>query len=97
LFKTIAESRTFLLPASTYPLADLISRFQTSSPKSVFHPPPSARVQETDKPFYPQLLFGLKITFIFVALLFTDAVNQMLKIHREREMCVSFSSFLPLI
>ncbi|CEQ41775.1 SPOSA6832_03541 [Sporobolomyces salmonicolor] len=29
--------------------------------------------------------YGLKITFIFVALLFVDAVNQMLKIHREKE------------
>lgn len=29
--------------------------------------------------------YGLKITFIFVALLFVDAVNQMLKIQREKE------------
>ncbi|BGP51427.1 Endoplasmic reticulum transmembrane protein 3 [Rhodotorula kratochvilovae] len=30
-------------------------------------------------------MYGLKITFIFIAVLFADAVNQMLKIHRERE------------
>ncbi|TNY24128.1 B-cell receptor-associated protein 31-like-domain-containing protein [Rhodotorula diobovata] len=32
-----------------------------------------------------RLQYGLKITFIFIAVLFADAVNQMLKIHRERE------------
>ncbi|KPV72033.1 uncharacterized protein RHOBADRAFT_9373, partial [Rhodotorula graminis WP1] len=32
-----------------------------------------------------RLQYGLKITFIFIAILFADAVNQMLKIHRERE------------
>ncbi|POY73026.1 hypothetical protein BMF94_3864 [Rhodotorula taiwanensis] len=32
-----------------------------------------------------QIQYGLKITFIFIALLFVDAVNQMLKIHREKE------------
>lgn len=33
--------------------------------------------------------YGLKITFIFIALLFVDAVNQMLKIHREKEITQS--------
>uniref|UniRef100_A0A0K3CNY5 Endoplasmic reticulum transmembrane protein n=1 Tax=Rhodotorula toruloides TaxID=5286 RepID=A0A0K3CNY5_RHOTO len=32
-----------------------------------------------------QIQYGLKITFIFIALMFVDAVNQMVKIHRERE------------
>ncbi|CDR48330.1 RHTO0S17e01332g2_1 [Rhodotorula toruloides] len=32
-----------------------------------------------------KIQYGLKITFIFIALMFVDAVNQMVKIHRERE------------
>ncbi|GAA5861950.1 hypothetical protein JCM8547_001536 [Rhodosporidiobolus lusitaniae] len=42
-----------------------------------------------------KLLFGLKITFVFVALLFADAVNQMLKIHREREITMAAGGATP--
>ncbi|GAA5931632.1 hypothetical protein JCM10213_003162 [Rhodosporidiobolus nylandii] len=39
--------------------------------------------------------YGLKITFIFVGLLFVDAVNQMLKIHRERELATESGAAIP--
>ncbi|GAA6014481.1 hypothetical protein JCM10207_001623 [Rhodosporidiobolus poonsookiae] len=42
-----------------------------------------------------KIQFGLKITFIFVALLFVDAVNQMLKIHREREVAMQAGAATP--
>ncbi|GAA6037756.1 hypothetical protein JCM8097_002326 [Rhodosporidiobolus ruineniae] len=42
-----------------------------------------------------KLQFGLKITFIFVAVLFVDAVNQMLKIHREREVAMQQGAATP--
>ncbi|GAA6001731.1 uncharacterized protein JCM10292_005013 [Rhodotorula paludigena] len=38
-----------------------------------------------ESPILAKVQYGLKITFIFVAVLFADAVNQMLKIHREKE------------
>ncbi|GAA5980460.1 hypothetical protein JCM11641_003403 [Rhodosporidiobolus odoratus] len=42
-----------------------------------------------------KIQYGLKITFIFIALLFVDAVNQMLKIHREREITLQAGQPTP--
>jgi len=99
MFKAIAESRASLshFSASSLPkltrssLADIIARVRPPPPAPAPHPPRVEQEALTLSLRPQQLQYGLKITFIFIAVLFADAVNQMLKIHREREACVPTS------
>ncbi|GAA5888339.1 hypothetical protein JCM6882_008585 [Rhodosporidiobolus microsporus] len=42
-----------------------------------------------------KIQWGFKIAMVFVSLLFADAVNQMLKIHRERELTAQVGAAAP--